>query len=269
MNFTYDLTNIFGSLVNFGTDKEFGNNEDSGNNPLKLKKKEFIRKDGDKFMIIKYDHDIISNDMRDTTGLFRSLIFKNGKLVVFSPPKSVTQEMFNEKIIEMKEKEAKVHITAEEFVEGTMINLFFDQLTTQEEGEEVQQGEGEWEISTRSTVGAKMSFFRDGEESKTFRSMFLDAMIENGLEFDHLNKDYCYSFILQHPDNRIVTPITKPQLYVAAVYQILQTENEIKVKQILDQPDFIEKTDKFFLLGSLKILTATSSRLIVSIVLMF
>ena len=81
MNFTYDLTNIFGSLVNFGTDKEFGNNEDSGNNPLKLKKKEFIRKDGDKFMIIKYDHDIISNDMRDTTGLFRSLIFKNGKLV--------------------------------------------------------------------------------------------------------------------------------------------------------------------------------------------
>lgn len=240
MNFTYDLTNIFGSLVNFGTDKEFGNNEDSGNNPLKLKKKEFIRKDGDKFMIIKYDHDIISNDMRDKTGLFRSLIFKNGKLVVFSPPKSVTQEMFNEKIVEMKKKEAKVHITAEEFVEGTMINLFFDQSTKQEEGEGGQ--EGDWEISTRSTVGAKMSFFRDGEESKTFRSMFLDAMIENGLEFDHLNKDYCYSFILQHPDNRIVTPITKPQLYVAAVYHIQQTENEIKVKQILDQPDFIEKT---------------------------
>ena len=44
MNFTYDLTNIFGSLVNFGTDKEFGNNEDSGNNPLKLKKKSLFVK---------------------------------------------------------------------------------------------------------------------------------------------------------------------------------------------------------------------------------
>ena len=44
MNFTYDLTNIFGSLINFATDKEFGNIEDSGNNPLKLKKKEFIKK---------------------------------------------------------------------------------------------------------------------------------------------------------------------------------------------------------------------------------
>ena len=242
MNFTYDLTNIFGRLINFGTDKEFGNIEDSGNNPLKLKKKEFIRKDGDRFMIVKYDHDIMTNDMRDKTGLFRSLIFKNGKLVVFSPPKSVMSEMFNEKIVAMKDKEAKVNITAEEFIEGTMINLFFDrnENRTQEEGE--VQEEGDWEISTRSTVGAKMSFFRDGEESKTFRSMFLDAMIENELEFEHLNKDYCYSFILQHPDNRIVSPIVKPQLYVAAVYKIMQTETEIKVKQILDEPDFIEKT---------------------------
>ena len=44
MNFTYDLTNIFGSLINFATDKEFGNIEDSGNNPLKLKKKSLFVK---------------------------------------------------------------------------------------------------------------------------------------------------------------------------------------------------------------------------------
>ena len=147
-------------------------------------------------MIVKYDHDTITNDMRDKTGLFRSLIFKNGKLVVFSPPKSVTPEMFNEKVLAMKDKEAKVNISAEEFIEGTMINLFFDKNNNEnkEEGE-VSEEEGEWEISTRSTVGAKMSFFRDGNESKTFRSMFLDGMIENGLEFDHLNKDYCYSLL--------------------------------------------------------------------------
>lgn len=234
MNFTYDLTNIFERLIDFGTDKEFGNTEDSGNNPLKLKKKEFVNKNGDKFMIVKYDHDIITNDMRDKTGLFRSLIFKNGKLVVFAPPKSVTLEMFNDRITDMKEKEAKIHVCAEEFVEGTMINLFFDKQT--------EDGEGEWEISTRSTVGAKMSFFRDGAEGKTFRQMFLDAMIENELDFEDLNKEYCYSFILQHPENRIVCPIVKPQLYVGAVYQIMQTDTTIQVKQILDEPDFIQTT---------------------------
>ena len=239
MSFTYDLTNTYGRLIDFASEKEFGNNEDIENNPLKLKKKEFIRKNGDKFTIVKYDHEILANDMRDKTGLFRSLIFKNGKLVVFSPPKSVTPEMFNEKIIEMKDKEAKVHVTAEEFIEGTMINLFYNTSTVTESGE---ISEGEWEISTRSTVGAKIRFFKNGEQGQTFRSMFLEAMIENNLEFENLNKEYCYSFILQHPDNRIVSPIIKPQLYLAAVYKIMQTDTEIKVKQIISEPEFIEKT---------------------------
>ena len=65
MNFTYDLTNIFGRLVDFGKDKSFGVGDDSENNPLKLKKSEFLKKDGNKYIIVKYDHDTLSHDMRD------------------------------------------------------------------------------------------------------------------------------------------------------------------------------------------------------------
>ena len=71
MNCTYDLTNIFERLIEFGTNKDFGMNDDSANNPLKLKKKEYIGKDKNKYIIVKYDHEILSNDLRDKTGLFR------------------------------------------------------------------------------------------------------------------------------------------------------------------------------------------------------
>ena len=241
MNFTYDLTGVYGRLNEFGNDKNFGIGDDSENNPLKLKKTEFVKNNGDRFMIIKYDRDILTDDMREKTGLFRSLIFKNGKLVVFSPPKSVSYQNFDSRIESMTTDDSttKVDVVAEEFVEGTMINLFYDYSSV---GDSSSGEDGEWEISTRSTVGAKMYYYQNDNDKRTFRQMFLDAMIECNLDFEHLNKDYCYSFVLQHPGNRIVCPIVKPQLYVGAVYKIHQTDSEIKVEQILETPEFISNT---------------------------
>jgi len=243
MVFTYDLTSVFESLKQFANDKEFGMGDDSKNNPLKLKKNEFIDKNSDRYTIIKYDHDMLSNDMRDKTGLFRSLIFKNGKLVVFSPPKSLSLDMFNAKLEDIKSLNEKngttdVQFVAEEFVEGTMINLFCDSHGGEENDET-------WELATRSTIGAKISFFqREEGNKKTFRTMFLEAMLDCGLEFSHLNKEYSYSFVLQHPENRIVSPIVKKQLYLVGVYKIHQGDSQqIQVEQVLETPDFINSTD--------------------------
>ena len=72
---------------------------------------------------------------------------------------------------------------------------------------------GAWEISTRNTVGAESSFYKS-PNSKTFRTMFLEAAINNNLDLDSLNKNFCYSFVLQHPENRIVVPFKAPQLYL-------------------------------------------------------
>jgi hypothetical protein len=110
------------------------------------------------------------------------------------------------------------NIVAEQFVEGTMINVFYD----------TNYGvNGCWQIATRNTVGAEVSFFK--WSNKTFHSMFLDACSEIKLNVSTLNPNFCYSFVLQHPENRIVTPFKRPNLYLIAVYQILNESNEVRV----------------------------------------
>jgi hypothetical protein len=41
-----------------------------------------------------------------------------------------------------------------------------------------------------------------------------------GLDINMLKRELCYSFVLQHPENRIVVPFSKPDLYLVGVYQI-------------------------------------------------
>ena len=60
--------------------------------------------------------------------------------------------------------------------------------------------------------------------------MFLEAAAENNLILENLNRNFCYSFVLQHPDNRIVVPFKSAQLYLVAVYLIDQSDKyNIKV----------------------------------------
>ena len=40
-----------------------------------------------------------------------------------------------------------------------------------------------------------------------------------GMKFDDLEKSICYSFVLQHPKNRIVVPVTVPDLYLVRKYE--------------------------------------------------
>jgi hypothetical protein len=104
-----------------------------------------------------------------------------------------------------------------------MINVFWDStigLT------------GAWEISTRNTVGATSSFYKHSD-AKTFRTMFLEAAKENNLILELLNPLYCYSFVLQHPLNRIVVPFKSKKLYLVAMYIINNVElNDIRVYRI-------------------------------------
>jgi hypothetical protein len=138
--------------------------------------------------------------------------------VSFSPPKSISTETF----IRMNPDKTE-NIIAEEFVEGTMINVFWDNKIGLSGG---------WEIATRNTVGASSSFYKS-KNTKTFRTMFLEAASENNLSLEKLNPQYCYSFVLQHPENRIVVPFTKAQLYLVGMYFIDNSEiNNIRVYMI-------------------------------------
>ena len=173
---------------------------------LKLNNIECRTSNNQKYSVIRYLKEFLALDMIPTYGLCRSIIINSsGNVVGFAPPKSIPSDRFIQLYPDKNE-----NLVAQEFVEGTMINVFWDPdigLT------------GGWEISTRNTVGATSSFFK-GTNKKTFRDMFLEAAKESNLVLEHLNKSFCYSFVLQHPDNRIVVPFSKPALYLVAMYSI-------------------------------------------------
>ena len=105
--------------------------------------------------------------------------------VSVAPPKSVT----------LTENFLKDAVNAEEFVDGTMINVF-----------RVQGGEPQ--IATRSRLGGKAKFFDGG---MSFEEMFQDALkVANVGEAAKLLRSEPNTFtsvVLQHPSNRIVKKI--------------------------------------------------------------
>lgn len=158
-----------------------------------------IHSNDETYSLIKYNKQALNKDNIFTLGLYRSVIVKklDGKVVCVSPPKSVSPEWF------MSQYEPQ-SVVAEEFIDGTMINTFWDDV------------EKKWVINTKSTIGAKCNYYT----SQTFEEMFKDACEFCNLQLDNLDKTLCYSFILQHPNNRIVVRINHPQIYLIRVYKI-------------------------------------------------
>jgi|AntAceMinimDraft_13_1070369.scaffolds.fasta_scaffold22365_1 hypothetical protein len=170
---------------------------------LNLKYNTWKHKNGLTYHILKYDKDWLVRENIKSIGLLRSVIFKDdGTVVSFAPPKSLLTETLN---IDLKSD-----YVAETFVEGTMINVFYEAETTS------------WEIATRSSVGGGTCFFMENgfKEENTFKYMFDEVCQSVGLNLDNLNKKYVYSFVMQHPRNRIVTIIKEMSLYLVDVYQI-------------------------------------------------
>jgi hypothetical protein len=202
-----DRDDALSSILNSVKNTPFQGHE----NILKLNKIECRTSNNAVYKVIRYDKDVLNCDLVSTYGLCRSVIVNNNNSVVgFAPPKSIPCESFIKKYDVTGETGSDV--IAEEFVEGTMITVFWDKTLC---------ASGGWEISTRNIVGATSRFFKAPTgKGKPFRTMFLDAMSENNVSFDHLNQNYCYSFVLQHPDNRIVIPCKTSKLYLVAVYFI-------------------------------------------------
>ena len=183
--------------------------EDDKGTLAKVKKKRYRNTNEVTYQVIRYDKDIMTRDEYKTIGLYRSVIcdLKNNNIVIFSPPKSISEYSFK-KQIDFKD------VIVEEFVEGTMINLFWDKNVN------------DWEIATRSVIGAKNKFFN---RELTFRDMFFDAKEKLNISFNELNKNFCYSLILQHPENRIVVPINECSIYLAEVYEIVEDGDDVKI----------------------------------------
>lgn len=166
---------------------------------LNINMKTIAYKNNVVYHILQYDKSFINSDNISDLGLFRSVILdENFDVLSFAPPKSDTQES-----IDLSKGE---HLKAEMFVEGTMINLFYEQKNN------------EWIMATRSTIGANVKFYLHSEN--TFREMFLETFNDYGISFDDLDKKLNYSFILQHKGNKIVVPVEQNKIYLASCNEI-------------------------------------------------
>jgi hypothetical protein len=219
MSFTrYNLSEITGftSIIN--------ETPETTSTILKLNKVECRTSNNATYKVIRYDKIFLACDLISTYGLCRAIIVNSeNKVVSFAPPKSIPSDRFIQHYNETTEG-----VVAEEFVEGTMINVFWDPSIGVTGG---------WEIATRNTPGATSSFFKGakGKKGKSFRDMFLEAAANCNLVLHMLNPIYCYSFVLQHPENRIVVPFKKPQLYLTAAYTIHHEDSNIFVQSFNPQ----------------------------------
>ena len=175
---------------------------------------DFTKKKHKNYMIIKYDKKAVMPNQYYKVGYLRSLVIDldQGRIVCVGPNKSIpVEEIFNYSSFD----EPKHKIQYEEFVDGVMINVFWDNTSNK------------WQYATRSNIGADIRFFMQSEGNKTFREMFEDALKECNVCLDVLPKCYCYSFVLQHPLNRIVSPVERPRAVLVEAHEI--TDNIITI----------------------------------------
>tara|TARA_Y100000766_G_scaffold285417_1_gene308741 strand:- start:665 stop:1831 length:1167 start_codon:yes stop_codon:yes gene_type:complete len=162
------------------------------------------------YKIIKYNkenYNKLSNEEQLKYSWLRSIICdSDDRMLVLAPAKSVNYEFFKQyNIVEQ--------CYAEDFIDGTMINLYYDK--------DLQS----WEICTRSTVGANNTFYNN----KTFKEMFYDICYSIDFNLSMLNsyKNFTFSFVIQHPSNRIVSPILNYSLYLIKIMNIENIGNNI------------------------------------------
>ncbi len=132
------------------------------------------------YAMIYYDKKT-SNMAAPTTQWFRSVVWNKATNhpVCVSPPRG-------RKFMEAVDA-GVTEFVVEEFVDGVMINMFYD-------GQR-------WRMATRTQLDAQNHFYG----MRPYATLFQEAMFaQNAGGF--MDPALCYSFVLQHPDERIVVP---------------------------------------------------------------
>ena len=148
----------------------------------------------------------------------RSSVYdKEGHLIAFAPLCSNNVDGYFDNYGELKEG-----ISVQQYVEGTMINIF--------------HYNGEWKVATKSSIGGKNSFYINGQDRQTsFGKMFHECCRDVNLKLEYLNPRFSYSFVMQHTDNRIINHVEKNRLYLIALY-VRSDESYPKSVNMLKSP---------------------------------
>lgn len=123
------------------------------------------------------------------------------------------------------------NLTLETFVDGTMINVFATG--------------GEYHTASRSQLDATGTFY----SKKTFHLLFMEALNRYGItKLEDLFADLpvestpsiCMSFVLQHPEHRIVEKISRPSLHLVQ-YTVIHADGTVDLNPSFTATTVLEK----------------------------
>ena len=142
-----------------------------------------------RYAIVRYDK-AYQNTQTMANGFFRSLVWDTvtNRPVCVAPPKSC--------------EDHSTTYRCEEFLEGVMVNAFLD-------------ASNNVQLATRSKMGATGIFY----SRRSFQDLLVDALQQKGFntiqEIKQILGTHTFaSFLLQHPEHRIVSRIRVPSLYL-------------------------------------------------------
>ena len=117
----------------------------------KINKRKYKNKDN--YEIWNYDSNYINFDEKPETLLCRSVIFSDPQknLLAYSPGKTVSKEDFCKKYNDHN------HIYINEYIDGTMVHLFYDKRIKS------------WEIATKSAVGG--NYYLSDNKKKNIKNI--------------------------------------------------------------------------------------------------
>ena len=164
------------------------------NNPIERLVKYFKKTKTSNYILLKYDKNYFNpNDIY--IGLYHSILFSfpHKRLLSFTPSKMITYNYFKSLVPIKNEK-----IQIEEYIDGILIQLFYDNVNKK------------WEIASKNEVGGNEVIITNIFE-KTLKEIFIESLgVVNTVEIKDLSilndfpKEYSYSFKLRFNKERLI-----------------------------------------------------------------
>jgi hypothetical protein len=171
----------------------------------------------EKCYILKMNSDDIVDEWhRNLRGVVYN--YEEKKILVLPPPKSREINGY------MRED-----VKFTELFDGTMINIFYNN--------------DKWNMSSRSTIGCNNRWI----EKKTYKKLFEET---HCIDYESLNKNYSYSFVLRNRSNRNISFIDTDEIILVRVYDTvnncdieLNETHGFKIPVVYDTMGDIDITD--------------------------
>lgn len=165
-----------------------------------------VYNDGSYYNVFNYDKELLCyNDNKNRIHRLTILSFPENNILAFSPPKSLTYNTFVTKypIIDNS-------IAVSEYIEGSMINLFYDSRSEM------------WKLATLDNINIINTDGNDYITCEFKRAFQLDSNqpLNDIIIFEYLPKEYSYTFVLKPLTTNLYKPVDRPEVYIISVHQV-------------------------------------------------